>query len=233
MIDDGTERRGARGGARALGQRRERARRAICCSSTRSIARAGVAPELMPDLIATLRRLVEGEILQLRGRVELDVSRGHLRAHPARQDGVALRLGDAHRRARRRRRPRSELALRALRRGARRRVPARGRRARLQRRARRKDAVRRSYATASSRCRSCSRSRRTPSCARRSPDFRGRSRAGLAVSRAVVESGACDEVRRRAHEHTKRAVAALDAVTKSPARSLLTGVAEALSARAV
>jgi octaprenyl-diphosphate synthase len=32
------------------------------------------APEVMPDLIATVRRLVEGEIIQLRGRVELDVS---------------------------------------------------------------------------------------------------------------------------------------------------------------
>jgi geranylgeranyl pyrophosphate synthase len=55
----------------------------------------------------------------------------------------------------------------------------------------------------------------------------------VAVSRAVVESGACAEVRRRAQEHTKKAVAALEAVAMSPARSLLTGVAEALSARAI
>ncbi len=33
-----------------------------------------VAPELLGDLIATLRRLVDGEIIQLRGRTELDVS---------------------------------------------------------------------------------------------------------------------------------------------------------------
>jgi octaprenyl-diphosphate synthase len=32
------------------------------------------APEVMPDLIGTLRRLVEGEIVQLRGRSELEVS---------------------------------------------------------------------------------------------------------------------------------------------------------------
>jgi len=35
---------------------------------------AAVAPALLPDLIGTLRRLVEGEIVQLRGRTELDVS---------------------------------------------------------------------------------------------------------------------------------------------------------------
>lgn len=35
---------------------------------------AAVAPSLLGDLIGTLRRLVEGEIVQLRGRTELDVS---------------------------------------------------------------------------------------------------------------------------------------------------------------
>jgi len=40
-------------------------------------------------------------------------------------------------------------------------------------------------------------------------------------------------VRRRAQERTKKAALALDPVAMSPARSLLTGVAEALSARAV
>jgi len=34
---------------------------------------SAAAPALMPDLIATLRRLVDGEIVQLRGRVQLDV----------------------------------------------------------------------------------------------------------------------------------------------------------------
>jgi octaprenyl-diphosphate synthase len=32
------------------------------------------APEIMPDLTATLRRLVDGEVVQLRGRTQLDVS---------------------------------------------------------------------------------------------------------------------------------------------------------------
>jgi octaprenyl-diphosphate synthase len=32
------------------------------------------APETMPDLLLTLRRLVDGEVVQLRGRVELEVS---------------------------------------------------------------------------------------------------------------------------------------------------------------
>src|SRR5262245_21605754 len=35
---------------------------------------ARVAPELMPGLILTLRRLVDGEIVQLRGRTQLDLS---------------------------------------------------------------------------------------------------------------------------------------------------------------
>jgi octaprenyl-diphosphate synthase len=61
--------------------------------------------------------------------------------------------------------------------------------------------------------------------------FAGDREPVAAVSRAVVESGACAAVRLRAREHTKRAVSALDAVAMSPARSLLTGVAEALTAR--
>ena len=54
------------------------------------------APELMSDLITTLRRLVEGEIVQMRGRVELDVSRGDLRAHFARQDSVVVLVVHPH-----------------------------------------------------------------------------------------------------------------------------------------
>ena len=52
------------------------------------------------------------------------------------------------------------------------------------------------------------------------------------VSQSVVASGACTEVRRRAREHTGRAVAALEGVAMSPARSLLTSVASELAARA-
>jgi octaprenyl-diphosphate synthase len=52
------------------------------------------------------------------------------------------------------------------------------------------------------------------------------------VSRSVVESGACDEVRRRARQFTERAVAALTDVAPGPARSLLEEVAFQLSERA-
>jgi len=52
------------------------------------------------------------------------------------------------------------------------------------------------------------------------------------VSRTVVESGACEEVRRRARQFTERAVAALADVGPGPARSLLEEVAYQLSERA-
>lgn len=51
------------------------------------------------------------------------------------------------------------------------------------------------------------------------------------VSRAVVQSGACDEVRRSAVEHTSRAVAALAELPGSSARSWLEGVAHELARR--
>lgn len=52
------------------------------------------------------------------------------------------------------------------------------------------------------------------------------------VSKAVVESGACEEVRRRAVECTQRAVEALTQVNPSPARSVLEHVASELAGRA-
>jgi octaprenyl-diphosphate synthase len=74
VIDDGTERRGAAtartlwgnavsvlGGDLLLVEALERSGRA--------------APEVLPSLFATLRELVDGEVVQLRGRLELDVSR--------------------------------------------------------------------------------------------------------------------------------------------------------------
>jgi octaprenyl-diphosphate synthase len=53
-----------------------------------------------------------------------------------------------------------------------------------------------------------------------------------AVSRAVVESGACEEVRRRASAYTQRAVEDLSLVAAGPARVLLEHVAQELAARA-
>ncbi len=54
-----------------------------------------------------------------------------------------------------------------------------------------------------------------------------------AVSSAVRSSGACDEVRRRAENFTAEALAALRGVAKTPARLLLEGVATGLVERAV
>jgi octaprenyl-diphosphate synthase len=51
------------------------------------------------------------------------------------------------------------------------------------------------------------------------------------VARAVVESGACDQVRQRALVHTKAAVDMLSAFPSSPARLLLEGVAWELTRR--
>ncbi len=51
------------------------------------------------------------------------------------------------------------------------------------------------------------------------------------VSRAVVRSGACDEVRRRAREYTERAVASLRVLPQSPARGLLEIVAREMTKR--
>jgi octaprenyl-diphosphate synthase len=52
-----------------------------------------------------------------------------------------------------------------------------------------------------------------------------------AVSRAVVDSGACEEVRVRALEHTTRAVATLDGIPAGGARTLLEQVANDLARR--
>ena len=51
------------------------------------------------------------------------------------------------------------------------------------------------------------------------------------VSDAVIASGACDEVRRRARDFTERAVAELAALGPSPARQLLETVAYQLVER--
>ncbi|MEZ4223727.1 MAG: polyprenyl synthetase family protein [Polyangiaceae bacterium] len=54
-----------------------------------------------------------------------------------------------------------------------------------------------------------------------------------AVSRAVRSSGACDEVRRRAQSFTAEALSALRGVAPTPARELLEGVATGLVQRVV
>lgn len=73
VVDDGDERRGAPTSRRLWGNGISvlGGDLLLVHSLSRTLTHA---PELMPDLVATLRQLVEGEILQLRGRTQLDVS---------------------------------------------------------------------------------------------------------------------------------------------------------------
>jgi octaprenyl-diphosphate synthase len=73
VIDEGMERRGAPTARRILGNAVSvLAGDLLLVGALERTQR--VAPELLADLIATLGRLVDGEIVQLRGRTELDFS---------------------------------------------------------------------------------------------------------------------------------------------------------------
>ena len=61
--------------------------------------------------------------------------------------------------------------------------------------------------------------------------FAGDREPVAAVSRAVIDSGACDEARARAVAHTREAIDGLAGIKASPARLLLEGVAQQLAAR--
>jgi len=75
VVDEGMQRRGAITARRLLGNGISVLAGDLLLVT--ALERTGAAaPALLPDLIATLRRLVEGEIIQLRGRTELDVSEG-------------------------------------------------------------------------------------------------------------------------------------------------------------
>jgi octaprenyl-diphosphate synthase len=190
------------------------------------------APEIMPDLIATLRRLVEGEIVQLRGRVELDVSEATYR-HILRDKTASLfsfatrtgaRLAGASAEA--------ELALSSF-------GEELGVAFQLV-----DDVIDYSGADSGKTLLSDLRegkltlplvlavADRPELGAPLKRIFAGDREPVAFVSRAVIDSGACDEVRRRAREHTDRALGALEAVQRSPARSLLESVASELAARA-
>jgi octaprenyl-diphosphate synthase len=189
------------------------------------------APDIMPDLIVTLRRLVEGEIIQLRGRVALDVSEAtYLRilrdktaslfawstrtgarlagASVEQQESLAF-FGD-----------RLGIAFQLV------------------------DDVLdyESDQTGKTLFADLKEGKLTLPlvlAVARQPELaallsrihQGDQEPVLAVSRAVVESGTCDEVRRRAREHTASAIEALQSVPPSAARALLQGVAEQLVAR--
>jgi len=74
VIDDGTERRGA-ATARMLWGNAVSVLAGDLLLVEALERTANAAPEVLGSLFATLRRLVDGEIVQLRGRAELDVSR--------------------------------------------------------------------------------------------------------------------------------------------------------------
>jgi octaprenyl-diphosphate synthase len=73
VIDEGMERRGAPTARRLWGNGISVLSGDLLLVSALETTFAQ-APELMPDLLSVLRRLVNGEIIQLRGRVELDPS---------------------------------------------------------------------------------------------------------------------------------------------------------------
>jgi octaprenyl-diphosphate synthase len=185
----------------------------------------------MPDLVATLRRLVGGEIVQLRGRIELDVTEQTyeriLRDKTASLFSFAARsgawLGGADAQAQAAMATFGEelgvafqLVDDVLDYGA-----------------------ERSGKTLFTDLREGKITLPLVLAAAKDPAlgrplkriFAGDREPVALVSRLVVESGACDEVRARARLHTERAVKALGAVAKSPARSLLASVAEELTAR--
>jgi octaprenyl-diphosphate synthase len=190
------------------------------------------APEAMSDLISTLRRLVEGEIVQLRGRSELDVTEatyerilrdktaslfswatrngarvaGASLADQERLSGFGERLGIAF-----------QLVddvldysgeqtgkslLADLREG--------------------KLTLPLVLAVA-----------RRPELAHSLRRIHAGDREPVQfVSQAVIETGACEEVRRRAGQYTQTAVEALSSLVPGPARVLLENVASELARRA-
>lgn len=231
VIDDGNERRGAATARLVWGNGVSvLAGDLLLVSALDRTARH--APELMPDLIATLRRLVEGEIVQLRGRSELDVTEatyerilrdktaslfswatrtgarlgGANSEHQERLAGFGERLGIAF-----------QLVddvldysgeqtgkslLSDLREG--------------------KLTLPLVLAVA-----------RRPELAAALRRIHAGDREPVPlVSQAVIETGACDEARRRASQYTERAVEALGAIAPGPARVLLENVAIELARRA-
>lgn len=231
VIDEGMERRGAQTSRLAWGNGVSvLAGDMLLVNALDRTARH--APEVMPDLIATLRRLVEGEIVQLRGRSELDVTEATYErilrdktaslfsfatrvgariagASPADQErlsGFGERLGIAF-----------QLVddvldysgdqtgktlLADLREG--------------------KLTLPLVLAVA-----------RRPELAQALRRIHAGDREPVHfVSQAVIETGACDEVRRRASKYTQTAVEALSSVVPGPARVLLENVAEELARRA-
>ena len=190
------------------------------------------APEVMPDLIATLRRLVDGEIIQLRGRSELDVSEATyeriLRDKTASLFAWSTRTGARLAGAS----PEDQERLAGF-----------GERLGIAFQLV-DDVLDYSGANTGKTLLTDLREGKLTLplvlAVARMPElvqplkriYAGDREPVTLVSRAVVESGACDEVRRRASAHTRSAVEALSAVKPGPARILLESVAQQLAARA-
>jgi octaprenyl-diphosphate synthase len=232
VIDDGRERRGAPAARLLFGN-------AVSVLAgdlllVHALARTlEHAPAVLPDLIATLRRLVEGEIVQLRGRSELDVSEttyerilldktaslfawatrvgARVAGAPAEIEHSLARFGEL-----------LGMSFQLV------------------------DDVldyssERTGKTSLADLREGKLTLPLVLAVERRPELRdpvARIHAGDGagelerVRAAVLECGACDEARRRAGQYTDLAVAALRGVEPGPARSLLEGVAWELAGRA-
>ncbi len=190
------------------------------------------APDVMPDLVATLRQLVEGEILQLRGRTELDVSEETyeriLRGKTASLFSWATRTGA--------RVAGADEANQA-------RLGCFGERLGIAFQLVDDVLDYSGEQTGKTLLTDLTEGKLTlplvlaVACVPELIEPLNRIHAGdhepvEQVSRVVIECGACDEVRRRASEHTRRAVDELESLVPGPARALLQGVAYQLAERA-
>ena len=232
VIDDGDERRGVPTARRVFGN-------AVSVLAgdlllTHALDRtARVAPDTLSDLLVTLRRLVDGEVIQLRGRTEIDLSpetyRSIVDGKTASLFGWATRagarLGGAN----------AALVTRLGTFGEHlgvafqlvddvidyegdARVTGKSVLSDL-----REGKVTLPLALAAA---------SDPGIAEDVPRVRtGDVDAATRIARSVARSGACAEVRRLARIETDGALACLDAVPRSPARRLLEGVAVDLTSR--
>jgi len=190
------------------------------------------APAAMPDLIATLRRLVEGEIVQLRGRSELDVTEATyeriLRDKTASLFGWATRNG-------------ARVAGASL--ADQERLSGFGERLGIAFQLVDDVLDYSGEQTGKSLLADLSEGKltlplvlavaRRPELAHSLRRIHAGDREPIQfVSQAVLETGACDEVRRRAGHYTQTAVEALSSLVPGPARVLLENVASELARRA-
>lgn len=230
VVDEGQERRGAPAARRIWGNGISvLAGDLLLVSALERTSQ--IAPDSMVDLVGTLRCLVEGEVVQLRGRTELDVSEATydiiLRKKTASLFAWATRtgarLGGANEAVQARFGQFGELlgiAFQLV-----------------------DDVLDYSGENTGKTLFAdltegkltlplvLAVSRRPELLAPLSEIHSGDARRVAEVSRAVVESGACDEVRLRAKHHTEQAVAQLLGIPSSPAKTLLELVAFQLAQR--